>query len=239
MRVCAHRLRAARIVARAATIVLAVAVLPGPTWMTLAVADTVHSAPALLNQAQDHASLYLRVFGVTPPPYGHVDLCQRDPGECDPGAWEEVRRPGKGAALAELDRVNREVNAEIKPVTDLEQYGVEDYWTIPRSGRGDCEDYALLKRHRLIKAGWPPSSLLMTVVFDERKEGHAVLTARTTDGDLILDNKTSTIKLWNQTPYAYVMRSSYLDPHVWMSLDPQRAVPTVPIPVAGVRSARP
>ena len=239
MRVCAHRLRAARIVARAATIVLAVAVLPGPTWMTPAVADTVHSAPALLNQAQDHASLYLRVFGVTPPPYGHVDLCQRDPGECDPGAWEEVRRPGKGAALAELDRVNREVNAEIKPVTDLEQYGVEDYWTIPRSGRGDCEDYALLKRHRLIKAGWPPSSLLMTVVFDERKEGHAVLTARTTDGDLILDNKTGTIKLWNQTPYAYVMRSSYLDPHVWMSLDPQRAVPTVPIPVAGVRNARP
>ena len=202
-------------------------------------ADKTTAVPQTLNQAQDHASPYMRVFGVTPPPYGHVDLCQRDPQQCDPGVWGDVRRSGKGATLVELDRVNRQVNAEIVPVTDMEQYGVEDYWTIPRSGRGDCEDYALLKRHRLIKAGWPPSSLLMTVVFDERKEGHAVLTARTTDGDLILDNKTSTIKLWNQTPYAYVMRSSYLDPHVWMSLDPQRAVPTVPIPVAGVRNARP
>ena len=104
----------------------------------------------------------------------------------------------------------------------------------PTSGKGDCEDYALLKRQRLMQLGWPASALLMTVVFDERNEGHAVLTARTAEGDFILDNKTSTIKLWNQTPYAYVMRSSYLDPRVWMSLDPERAVPSVSVPVAGM-----
>ena len=205
--------------------------------MLVSPAAAAETAP--LNQSQDRTSQYMRVFVVTPPPYGHVDFCQRDSRECDPGAWEEVRRSGKGAALAELDRVNRDVNAAIKPVTDMEQYGVEDYWTIPLSGRGDCEDYALLKRQRLIRAGWPASALLMTVVFDERHEGHAVLTARTADGDLILDNKTSVIKPWYQTPYAFVMRSSYLDPRVWMSLDPQQAVPTVPIPVAGVRNARP
>ena len=205
----------------------------------LSVLPAAAAEKASPNVAQDHTSPFMRVFGVTPPPYGHVDFCQRDPHECDPGAWEESRHSGKEAALAELDRVNREVNAEIAPVTDMEQYGVEDYWTIPRSRRGDCEDYALLKRQRLIRAGWPPSALLMTVVFDERKEGHAVLTARTTEGDLILDNKNNTIKLWSQTPYIYVMRSSYLDPHVWMSLDPERAIPSVPIPVAGVHSVRP
>ena len=190
-----------------------------------------------LNQAQDRTSPYLRVFGVTPPPYGHVDFCQRESRQCDIGAWEEVRRAGKGAALAELDRVNRQINTEIAPMTDMDQYGVEDYWTLPRSGRGDCEDYALLKRARLIQAGWPASALLMTVVFDEHNEGHAVLTARTADGDLILDNKTNLIRLWSQTPYEFVMRSSYLDPHIWMSLDPERAAPSVPIPVAGVRGA--
>ena len=193
-----------------------------------------------LNDAQEQGSPYLRVFGVTPPPYGHADFCRRDPRECVQGVLEETRRAGSGEALAELDRVNRHVNAEIAPVTDMEQYGVEDYWTLPRSGKGDCEDYALLKRQRLMHAGWPASALLMTVVFDEKREGHAVLTARTADGDFILDNKTSEIRLWSKTPYQFVMRQSYLDPLVWMSLDPKRAVPSVqnPVPVAGLHPTK-
>ena len=202
-----------------------------------AVAQTAPD-PRALNASQDHASPYMRVFGVTPPPYGHVEFCRRDAIECSPGRWQDTRHAGSGAAMAELDRVNRAVNAEIAPMTDMDQYGVEDYWTIPTSGKGDCEDYALMKRQRLIRLGWPASALLMTVVFDERKEGHAVLTARTTEGDFILDNKTNTIKLWNQTPYTYVMRSSYLDPRIWMSLDPERAVPTVSVPVAGMHGTQ-
>ena len=59
---------------------------------------------------------------------------------------------------------------------------------MPRT-KGDCEDYALLKRHTLIRKGWPVGSLLLTVVRDEKGEGHAVLTARTKQGDFILDNK--------------------------------------------------
>ncbi len=196
------------------------------------VALSVHS----LNQAQDQTSPYMRVFGVTPPPYGHVDFCRREPRECADSKVEDVRRPGKGEAMAELDRVNRQVNAEIVPMTDMDQYGVEDYWTLPYSGRGDCEDYALLKRQRLAKSGWPVSSLVMTVVFDEKREGHAVLTVRTADGDFILDNKVNDIKLWSRTPYQFVMRQSYLNPHLWMSLDPKRAVPSMasPLQVSGL-----
>ena len=187
-----------------------------------------------LNQMQDATSPYLRVFGVTPPPYGHVDFCNRDPKECREGNLEEMRRAGIGAALVELDRVNRQVNAEIIPMTDQAQYGIEDYWTIPVSGRGDCEDYALLKRQRLMRAGWPASALLMTVVFDERNEGHAVLTARTSQGDFVLDNKVEAVKLWAQTPYHYVMRQSYIDPKVWVSLDPSDAAS--PAAIAGVQA---
>lgn len=188
------------------------------------------------NAVQDAGSPYMRVFGVTPPPYGHVEFCQREAAECRDGIPEETRRSATPAAMAELDRVNRQVNAEIKPMTDREQYGVEDFWTLPRSGKGDCEDYALLKRQILIRAGWPASALLMTVVFDERNEGHAVLTARTADGDFILDNKVDTIKLWSKTPYHFVMRQSYLNARIWMSLDPKTAVPSVPMPVAGMRA---
>ncbi|WP_445502878.1 transglutaminase-like cysteine peptidase [Microvirga sp. G4-2] len=55
--------------------------------------------------------------------------------------------------LAELQQVNRHVNATIVETTDLEQYGREDAWTLPASGRGDCEDFVLLKRKMLIERG--------------------------------------------------------------------------------------
>lgn len=122
--------------------------------------------------------------------------------------------------LAELDIINRRVNAQIKPATDQAVYGVEEYWTFP-TVQGDCEDYVVLKRKILSQMGWPTSALLITVVQDELGEGHAVLTVRTAQGDFVLDNKVNEVRLWNQTPYKYIMRQSYLNPRVWVSLDPR------------------
>jgi predicted transglutaminase-like cysteine proteinase len=197
------------------------------------------SAPAALAdpvpvREQDRATPYMRVFAVTQPPYGFVQFCDRAPGECRLGPQEEQRFSASPQRLTELDIVNRTVNREIEPATDLEIYGQTEYWTLPVL-RGDCEDYALLKRKRLMARGWPASSLLITVVRDEKGEGHALLTARTVQGDFILDNKVDEVKLWTRTPYEFVMRQSYLNPRIWMSLDPREANSTLPL--AGVRSA--
>ncbi len=100
-------------------------------------------------------------------------------------------------------------------------------------GRGDCEDYALLKRHELMRLGWPSSALLITVVRDERGEGHAVLTARTAGGDLILDNKVNEVRLWSSTPYQFLLRQSWANPQAWMSLAPARDL--APLPIAVLR----
>lgn len=194
------------------------------------------AAPLNPSISQDRSSVYLRVFGVTQPPYGFVDFCNRMPHECREGQPEEVRITGNNAQLADLDRVNRKVNREIEPMSDKDLYGVPEHWTIPTRGKGDCEDYVLLKRQVLMNAGWPASALLITVVLDEKGEGHAVLTARTASGDYVLDNKTDDMKLWHQTPYRFVMRQSYLNPRLWMTLDPKEASPSVPI--AGMKSAR-
>jgi predicted transglutaminase-like cysteine proteinase len=105
-------------------------------------------------------------------------------------------------------------------VTDLELYGKVEYWNYPTSGKGDCEDYVLLKRRMLIERGWPESTLLITVVRDENGEGHAVLTARTDAGDLVLDNKRQDIVRWTDTPYIYVKQQSEGNPLVWASLMP-------------------
>jgi predicted transglutaminase-like cysteine proteinase len=134
--------------------------------------------------------------------------------------------------LSELDEINRAVNRAIAPATDAEVYGISEYWTLPKD-RGDCEDYALLKQKLLLGRGWPSSALLMTVVRDEKGEGHAVLTARTSQGDFILDNKVDEVKLWNRSGYQFVSRQSYVDPRVWVSLD--ASDDTAPAAIAGVR----
>jgi predicted transglutaminase-like cysteine proteinase len=78
----------------------------------------------------------------------------------------------------------------------------------------------LLKRRMLIERGWPESTLLITVVRDENGEGHAVLTARTDAGDLVLDNKRQQIVRWVDTPYTYVKQQTEGNPLVWASLMP-------------------
>ena len=175
---------------------------------------------------------YMRVYGLADPPRGFVQFCLKTPNECRSGKANDNRIEATPAKVAELDEVNRSVNKAIKPITDRELYGVDELWTIPTT-QGDCEDYVLLKRRILMSRRWPSSALLITVVLDENKQGHAILTARTDAGDLILDNKHDDLKLWHQTPYTFIMRQSYLNPMVWIALSPTDAdSPTV---AAGAR----
>ena len=191
------------------------------------------SATAVAQRSLDHAQ-YMRVHGRALPPFGYVQFCQRNSGECAPAERASLARFNASPAhLSELDRVNRVINASVSPATDLELYGREEFWTFP-VGQGDCEDYVVLKRRILMNHGWPASSLLITVVRDEAGDGHAVLTARTRQGDFVLDNKVDDVRLWSQTPYRYLMRQSYLNPQLWMALDP-RASQTAAT-VAGVKA---
>jgi predicted transglutaminase-like cysteine proteinase len=215
---------------RPAGVILLAAIAAAAALPTAAIAD-----PATPPRGQERNSPYMRVFGVTQAPYGFVQFCSRMPEECQQGPMEDQRFSATPERLSELDTINRKVNREIAPATDMEIYGQAEYWTIPTT-RGDCEDYALLKRKRLMARGWPASALLMTVVRDEKGEGHAVLTARTVQGDFILDNKIDEVKAWHRTRYEYIMRQSYLNPQIWMSLDPSEGISSLAI--AGVRSAR-
>ena len=185
---------------------------------------------------EPRVSPFMRVYGPTLPSFGFVSFCERHPKECRQGSLEEARLELTPERLDELDHVNRSVNRLIEPATDHEIYGLAEYWAIPMN-RGDCEDYALLKRQVLMMRGWPASALLMTVVRDEKGEGHAILTARTAKGDFILDNKVDDLKPWHATGYTYIMRQSYIDPKVWVSLDSRHG--RSPDLLAGVRKDRP
>ena len=57
---------------------------------------------------------------------------------------------------------------------------------------------------------------------DETGSGHAVLTARTNRGDVVLDNKTDQIHVWSDTPYTYLKRQSSTQATAWDLIEDSR-----------------
>jgi predicted transglutaminase-like cysteine proteinase len=168
---------------------------------------------------------YAPVGGPMSVPYGWADFCRRYAGECDGGplAPQDVNLTPQ--AMKEIERVDKWVNAHVKPVSDMEHWGVIDQWDYPTDGKGDCEDYALFKRKILMGEGFPRQALLMTVVKDEHDEGHAILTVKTNAGDFVLDNLNDEVKPWNRTGYRFVKRQSQTDQNVWLQIGVPTAAP--------------
>ena len=185
--------------------------------MGLVAANSAEADISAKTIGQDASSPFMRVYGRSLPPIGHVGFCKAFPSECarDREKTRKVQLTWK--RKAELRDINNLVNRKVKPVSDMSLYGRIEHWTYP-DGKGDCEDYVLLKQRMLIERGWPAGALLITVVRDEHNEGHAVLTVRTSKGDFLLDNKRSDIRTWNDSPYTFVKRQSSRDPRIWVSL---------------------
>jgi predicted transglutaminase-like cysteine proteinase len=200
--------------------------LVGGTLLLFAAASLL--VPSWTGAAERMA--YIAVGEVTRPPIGWVQFCEERPWECKTEATEARDVQLTNVAFKELDRVNRYVNDHVKPMTDLEHYGVVEKWAYPEDGYGDCEDYVLLKRRMLMQLGWPREALLITVVRDKKGDGHAVLTVRSSKGEFILDNQEAEILPWSDTGYRYVKRQSQSDPNVWVSLGDNRPTTYVASP---------
>jgi predicted transglutaminase-like cysteine proteinase len=115
--------------------------------------------------------------------------------------------------------VNRHVNEAIKPASDAKTFGVAERWSLPltvdKTELGDCEDYALEKRRRLIEAGWPPGALRLAVATSRETGVHAALIALTEEGDFVLDNLVDEVRPWSQTDYVWLKRQAGADPAEW------------------------
>ena len=152
-------------------------------------------------------------------PYGWVDFCGRHAEECNVDELPAAEIQLNSKANHDLSRINQQVNAFIQPVTNLEHWGTMlDHWDYPTDGKGDCKIYALYKRKLLMDMGYPRQALLMTVVRDLQGNGHAILTVKTSKGDLILDNLNEDIRVWSETGYTFVKRQSQENPNLWLSL---------------------
>jgi len=177
------------------------------------------TAPAI---AASEQLIFISVGDHTRPPIGWVEFCTEQPKECAGAATMPRDVVLSARTWKDLVRINKSVNDTIKPMTDLEHWGVVEKWSYPDDGYGDCEDYVLLKRRMLIQAGWPREALLITVVRDKKGEGHAVLTVKTDRGEFVLDNQNPEILSWLDTGYRFVKRQSQSDPNIWVSLGDSR-----------------
>ena len=176
---------------------------------------TLMAGSALPAQAQQAgvipaATAPAEASGEARAPYAWSDLCRRSPAECRVDTREPERVEMTPKLWKTIVALNSKINREIEAVTDEEHWGVVDRWDLPEDGKGDCEDYALLKRKRLAETGVPRRAMVMTVVIDEENAGHAVMMIRTDRGDFILDNKRNAVLPWSQTGYVYVKRESQL-----------------------------
>lgn len=110
----------------------------------------------------------------------------------------KLRSANASPGLAEQDllaRVNQWVNREIAYVNDDRNYRKRDFWataeqTIAR-GKGDCEDFAILKMQMLRAAGVDADRMKLVLLRDlAANADHAFLLVQTDAGKLVLDNVT-------------------------------------------------
>jgi predicted transglutaminase-like cysteine proteinase len=151
-------------------------------------------------------------------PLAHTRFCLKYPAEC---RVRTIRFRGGAIALtperrAELVRANTEVNRAIRPQRSSERV-IDERWLIaPLSG--DCNDYAVTKRHQLLAKGWPARALLLAEVVVPSGEHHLVLVARTREGDYVADNLTKTIHHWSVSGYQWLRMQSPANPMFWSTV---------------------
>jgi predicted transglutaminase-like cysteine proteinase len=157
-------------------------------------------------------------FGVpTLPPMAFTQFCLKYVDECKPQRL--VFRGGRlkltNRRWAELENVNRTVNTSIRPERNKEGLAGEKWLLSPAFG--DCNDFAVTKRHQLIARGWPARAVLLSEVVTVSGEHHLVAVVRTDGGDLVLDNLTDRIMPWFQKSYQWVRIQTPKNPNYWAS----------------------
>ncbi|RUU11711.1 hypothetical protein EOD23_09670 [Mesorhizobium sp. USDA-HM6] len=171
--------------------------------------------------AQAGTTRETRGKGFAPPAF--YSFCSRQPGLCSTAGGTKVVTLRSGLS-AQLKQVNRSVNSRITELSDRAVVGKDDDWRVPTVS-GDCEDIAILKKLELMKRGWPASALLLTVA-SYHGEGHTVLTVRTNEGDLVLDNLTNSVRDWSSTPYSYFARQAQGNGRRWERIGAAKPVDT-------------
>ena len=157
-------------------------------------------------------------------PMAHVMFCMRYRADCVVHGTDFRKRSVAMTVdrLNELNSVNRDVNRDITPQPNLGGLATEQWLVSPTAG--DCNDYAVTKRHELLERGWPSRALLLSEVVVPDGEHHLVLVVRMKDrdsaqtADIVLDNLSANLRPVGLTPYKWVRVESPSNPKYWSTV---------------------
>lgn len=172
------------------------------------------SMPKALKPELERLSLDAPVLG----PMAHNMFCIKYPRDCEVRriAFRGTRLDLTQARMSELAEVNLKVNRGIRYERNHLGLAGEKWLISPATG--DCNDYAVTKRHELLERGWPSRTLLLAEVVTTWGEHHLVVVVRTRQGDFVLDNLSSTVRPWAQTAYRWVRVQSPSNPKIWSTV---------------------
>jgi Predicted periplasmic protein len=159
-------------------------------------------------------------------PFQHVRFCLRYPSDCKSDPAENERVDLNAETLELLKRVNHSVNMSIIPAPKSYGPNLADGWRIAPE-MGDCNDYAVTKRHELIESGLPSKALRLSVVKTAWGIGHLVLVVVTTKGDIVMDDLTEVIRPWQGTDYHWLKIQSATDSKFWYKIKGSAVGPSV------------
>lgn len=199
-----------------------------PRWLVNRAASGFITIVILLLLLHDvaFARMQLSLRESALPPVAHTLFCISYPGECAEAAGTASFLSAPVQALyTSLEAVNRDVNAAIRPVHAKERNIVADRWLLsPLSG--NCNDYAVSKRHELLRLGWPSWALLLAEVVVATGEHHLVLVANAGGESFVLDNlKETVVPLAAAVDYHWIRIESPDDPRFWIAFSPNERLP--------------
>jgi predicted transglutaminase-like cysteine proteinase len=187
----------------------------------------VGSADARSRSLRD-SSLLTPIVDASPTlaPFQHVRFCLRYPFDCKSDPTENERIDLNAETSELLKRVNHSVNMSINPMPKSYGPNLGDGWTIAPE-MGDCNDYAVTKRHELLESGLPSRALRLSVVKTASGIGHLVLVVVTTKGDIVMDDLTEVIRPWQDTDYHWLKIQSATDSKLWYEVKGSAVGPSV------------
>lgn len=186
-------------------------------FLGLTISGYAGVAPADASESgRETSNSFIREFDNTLAPLQFVKFCMKHGSECEANGAQGTA-PTAQAVMAVLSEVNTSVNNSIAARRKTTDPMMANWELAPSSG--DCNDYAVTKRHALIARGLPSSALRLAVVVTDQGIGHLVLVARLDEGDFVLDNLDANVRPWKAAGYKWLSMQSADNPRFWVAID--------------------
>lgn len=126
-------------------------------------------------------------------------------------------RTDLNAELADLSRLNKDINHRIEYRSDKFTTGFAEWWEVADK-YGDCEDYALKKLQVLYQQGVRIEDLILATAYVETGEYHTVLLVNINGRFAVMDNRSDVAYWIEDSCYKWMMRQQIGGSRTWIKM---------------------